>query len=449
MARVLLGLGSNVGDREGQIRRAVEALGQLPKTALIKKSSSLETEPFGVKTQGRFLNAAALLETSLSPEELLAACQQIERVLGRQPRERWGPREIDLDILLYGDQVIRSAGLMVPHPYFAMRSFALEPAAEIAPEMRHPTLETTVSELAAHRRALLNEGYEMEVFSTPEQAQNWAKARRREGKRIGVVPTMGALHEGHLSLARRAKAECDVALVTIFVNPTQFGPNEDFSRYPRTLEAGLRLLEGVRVDAVFTPEPASMYPTGHATTVSVEGLTAHLCGASRPGHFCGVTTVVAKLFNITLPDRAYFGQKDAQQALTLRRMAQDLNFPLDVVICPIVREADGLAMSSRNRYLSADERRRALVLSQGLLAGKKMVEAGERDVSKITATIRRLIETGAPTRIDYIEIVSERVEPILRIEPGQLAIAAVAVLFGKTRLIDNILLMGELERGTT
>src|SRR5579875_3196667 len=223
---------------------------------------------------------------------------------------------------------------------------------------------------------------------------------------IGFVPTMGALHEGHLSLVRAAKAECDAVVVSIFVNPTQFGPNEDFAQYPRTVEADCALLEREGVDAVFLPQTAEMYPAGAATWVEVEDLSGRLDGASRPGHFRGVATVVAKLFHIVAPDRAYFGQKDAAQVANLRRMVRDLNFDLQLVVCPIVREPDGLAMSSRNRYLSSEERRRALVLNRALRAIEGKVSEGVSESQSLIAAGLAVLQEEPEVRLDYLQIVS-------------------------------------------
>lgn len=261
------------------------------------------------------------------------------------------------------------------------------------------------------------------------------------GRTVGLVPTMGALHEGHLSLIRAAKEECQFVVVSIFVNPTQFGPNEDLDRYPRDLERDLALCETAGADLVFAPAVAEMYGERAATFIEVEGLQDNLCGASRPGHFRGVCTVVAKLFNICWPDRAYFGQKDAQQLSIIRKMVIDLNIPVTVVSCPIVREPDGLALSSRNVYLSPDERKQALVLSRSLKMAVEMVERGERDARVLQEAIRHEIGTAPLAQIDYVAIVdSANLTPVDRIA-GECLIA-LAVKFGKTRLIDNTVVTG-------
>lgn len=262
---------------------------------------------------------------------------------------------------------------------------------------------------------------------------------RRRGQTIGLVPTMGALHEGHLSLIEAARAETGYVVVSIFVNPTQFGPKEDLSRYPRPLQHDLELCERVAVDLVFHPEPAVMYPAGFRTFVEVTVLQDGLCGASRPGHFRGVATVVLKLFNLVQPDRAYFGQKDAQQARIIRQMAEDLNVPVEVRICPIVREADGLALSSRNRYLEADERRQAVTLYRALTEARQRIEAGERDAAHVRQMMVDRIASTSGATLDYAAVVdADSLEALTRLVPARPVLLALAVKFGSTRLIDNL-----------
>ena len=262
---------------------------------------------------------------------------------------------------------------------------------------------------------------------------------RQSGKTIGLVPTMGALHAGHASLIRAARAQTDYVVVSIFVNPTQFGPNEDFSRYPRTIESDRELCAAVGTDLIFVPTPAEMYPKGFCTEVAVKGLEDHLCGPLRPGHFRGVATVVLKLFNIVLPDIAFFGQKDAQQVRIVEQMARDLDLLVKVEIVPTVREADGLAMSSRNRYLDPDQRRRASVLYRSLEKVRDLVARGERDVAKLEAALVAELASTPGASVDYARIVdAATLQPIERLERP--ALAAVAVYLGATRLIDNITL---------
>ncbi|NLG83579.1 MAG: pantoate--beta-alanine ligase [Firmicutes bacterium] len=279
----------------------------------------------------------------------------------------------------------------------------------------------------------------MTLAKTVKEVREAIAAARREGKSIGFVPTMGYLHDGHLALIRRARAENGFVVVSIFVNPTQFGPNEDFARYPRDLARDLDLCRGAGVDLVFAPEVAQMYPPGFQTYVEVEELSQGLCGASRPGHFRGVATVVTKLFNIVTPDRAYFGEKDAQQLRVIKRMVVDLNFPLEIVAVPTVREPDGLAMSSRNTYLSPQERQAALVLYRALCLAKDLFVRGERRAEEILARMRELIAAEPLARIDYVAIVDdETLAPVERIDRPVLV--ALAVFIGPTRLIDNIVL---------
>jgi pantoate--beta-alanine ligase len=279
----------------------------------------------------------------------------------------------------------------------------------------------------------------MDVYETIEQMRSACQAAKQGGQRLGFVPTMGALHEGHVSLVRAAKARCDVVAASIFVNPTQFGPNEDFSKYPRSFEWDLKLLEKEGVELLFAPSVEEMYPGDAVTFVTVEGLSERLCGKSRPGHFRGVTTVVSKLFHITQPDLAFFGQKDAAQVAIIRRMARDLNLGVEIVVCPIVREADGLAMSSRNAYLSLQQHRSALVLSRSLAQVKKLFEQGERCAGKLGAAGRQVFSEEPSVRLDYFQIVNpETLEPVESISAP--ALVAVAAFVGGTRLIDNIVL---------
>lgn len=278
----------------------------------------------------------------------------------------------------------------------------------------------------------------MKVIRTIHEMQEWSDAKRRNGATIAVIPTMGYLHEGHLSLidtARRSGA--DTIVVTIFVNPTQFGPNEDFAKYPRDFERDAKLCESKQVDAVFAPEAEEMYPEDSSTWVIEEKLSQGLCAKTRPTHFRGVTTVVSKLFLATLPHIAVFGQKDGQQARVIKRMVRDLNFPIRIVISPIIREADGLARSSRNKYLSEEEHRNALSLSRGLMKLKAEIESGRTDLTALLAELRASIEAASGS-VDYIEAVdAETLEPIEKISGSMMF--PVAVYFGKTRLIDNIL----------
>ena len=278
----------------------------------------------------------------------------------------------------------------------------------------------------------------MEIIRTVADMKARAAAWKAEGLSIGLVPTMGSLHEGHESLMDAAREASDRVVVSVFVNPIQFGPGEDYEAYPRDLERDARICERHGVDVVFHPEVDDMYAPAHNTFVVMETLTDSLCGASRPGHFRGVCTVVTKLFNIVQPHRAFFGQKDAQQLAVIRRMVRDLNMNVQVVGCPIVREEDGLAKSSRNTYLSADERAAALVLSRAVAEGQRLMEAGERSAATVLDAMKQLIEAEPLARIDYVEMVSwDGIKPVETVDGPVLV--AMAVYIGKTRLIDNFI----------
>jgi pantoate--beta-alanine ligase len=264
-------------------------------------------------------------------------------------------------------------------------------------------------------------------------------ARASFAGKVGLVPTMGYLHEGHLSLVRRARQDCEHVVVSIFVNPTQFGPKEDLSKYPRDLDRDLSLLEPLGTDMVWTPSSEDMYPSGYQTWVEVEGITRPLEGAMRPGHFRGVTTVVAKLFNAVQPHRAYFGQKDAQQAAVIRQMARDLSYPLEVVVCPIVREPDGLAMSSRNVYLDPEQRKAATVLYRSLCAAKEAYDDGERDAEKIRGKMKEVLASEPLADVQYVSCADYDTLEELETVTGK-ALLSMAVFVGKTRLIDNMIL---------
>jgi pantoate--beta-alanine ligase len=278
----------------------------------------------------------------------------------------------------------------------------------------------------------------MQIVTKVAEMYGVCRKLRLSGRMLGFVPTMGALHAGHISLVRRAREECDAIAASIFVNPLQFAPGEDLARYPRTFEEDCRLLEAENVDVLFAPDAAEMYPQGAVTTVSVPGVGDRLDGASRPGHFTGVATVVAKLFHIVSPQRAYFGQKDAAQLAVLRQMVRDLNFDVELVGCAIVRDPDGLALSSRNKYLSAMERNRALTLHRALRQIERMIAAGERRTAELIAGGIEILKTADEVRVDYLSIVdANTLLPVTSAEAGTLV--AVAAYIGTTRLIDNLL----------
>jgi len=282
-------------------------------------------------------------------------------------------------------------------------------------------------------------GVIMKLAKTIESVRTLVKAAKGKGKKVGLVPTMGALHVGHVSLMEAAAKECEFVVVSIFVNPTQFGPGEDFEKYPRPIEKDLEICEKAGVDVVFNPTPEVMYGPESLTWVTVDKLSEPLCGRFRPGHFRGVATVCAKLFNIVLPDVAYFGQKDVQQAIVIKRMAADLNMPLEIVVCPTVREKDGLAVSSRNKYLSEQERKEAAKIYKSLQKCREMAEAGVMDSNEIVAQMRSILQQIKGGRIEYAEIVdAETLENADKIT-GK-TIAAIAVKLGPARLIDNVLI---------
>ncbi len=281
----------------------------------------------------------------------------------------------------------------------------------------------------------------MRIIRDIREMQAASRAARQQGLTIGFVPTMGALHDGHISLVRRARALANLVVVSIFVNPLQFGPAEDFDKYPRALEADSARLDAEDVEIVFAPSSAQMYPAGATTVVYVEGLSEKLDGRSRPGHFRGVTTVVAKLFHIVQPDFAVFGQKDAAQVAVLRRMVADLNMEVQLIVSPIVREADGLALSSRNAYLSPAQRRQALVLHRALLQVEALADSGQHSAQELRSAALAILASEPAANLDYFEIVDPAtLEPVADVAQG--ALVAVAAAFGATRLIDNLLLPG-------
>ena len=278
----------------------------------------------------------------------------------------------------------------------------------------------------------------MKIVETIQEVRDQVKEWRKQGLTVGLVPTMGYLHEGHKSLIDRAVAENDKVVVSVFVNPMQFGPKEDLASYPRDLDRDAALCEGAGAALIFHPQPEEMYHDDFSSFVDMNTLTGGLCGKTRPIHFRGVCTVVSKLFNIVVPDKAYFGQKDAQQLAVIRHMVSDLNFGIEIVGCPIIREEDGLAKSSRNTYLSDAERKAALILSQSLKEGKKQLEAGEKDAAKVRATITAKLESEPLAKIDYVEVVDWNTLESVETMDGQVLVA-IAVYIGKTRLIDNFI----------
>jgi len=439
MVQCLIALGSNEGDRVGNLVMAVDALHQNATIEIVRVSSFIETAPVGGPSdQEKYFNAAAIIETALSPAELMAELLRIEQALGRERGERWGPRNIDLDLLLYGNQSVGTADVTVPHPRMHERRFVLAPAAEIAGDWIHPRLQKSIGKLLVTLTAIPGE-IGMRVITSPSDIQSAVMQLRRDSQRVGLVPTMGALHEGHLSLVRIARQRADCVVATIFVNPAQFGPAEDFSKYPRTLDADLKALSAAGCDLVFVPTAEDMYPPGFSTFVEPPAVAQPLEGNCRPGHFRGVATIVLKLFHLIPADFACFGQKDYQQLLVIRRVVENLALPIEIVACPTVREADGLAMSSRNRYLSPAERRQSLAISRALERAQQLVTGGQRDAAAIVGEMRGVLGEAGISRIDYVAIADpETLSERQTINAP--SVALIAAFVGSTRLIDNRML---------
>ena len=426
---VFLGLGASLGERRANIEHAIERLAGVPGVEVLEVSDLVETDPVGGGPQGRYLNGVAKLMVSLPAGALMQVCKQLELAAGRDAQApRNSPRPLDLDLLLYGDETIDTRELQVPHPRMWERDFVLQPLAQLV----------DIEGLTRPERPVVIR--ESEAFAALNN--RWL----RGGCRTGLVPTMGALHTGHASLLRAARLECDRVAATIFVNPLQFGANEDLSSYPRTFESDLAVLREERIDAVFVPPRSAMYPDGFDSRVHVGPEVQSLEGAARPRHFEGVATVVAKLFNLARPNRAYFGQKDAQQVSVIRQMVQDLDYNLMLRVCPIVREPDGLAVSSRNSYLSAADRAAAAVLYTGLCAAQNRHAAGERDAAALVTAAREVIGTESAVVLDYLELRTEgSLEPLPPgpVTSGRLLVAARVgdpddPSRAPTRLIDNL-----------
>lgn len=423
---VYLGLGANLGDRDGQIHHALARLSAVPGVAVEQVSTLRDTAPFGVPAQPDYRNGVARLITSLPAMALLAVLKQLEAEAGRDMTASKGaPRPLDLDLLLYGDQHIDHRDLVVPHPRMMERNFVLEPLRELGFDVARLPLPAAKPELLSEPDELV------------QQSTRWLEG----GCTVGLVPTMGALHEGHGALVARARQHCDRVLATIFVNPLQFGAGEDFERYPRTLDGDRALLARHGCDAVFVPDQHAMYGPSFCSYVTPDALADELEGASRPGHFRGVATVVAKLFAMARPTDAFFGRKDAQQVAILRRMTTDLAFPIRLHECPTVREHDGLALSSRNRYLAPEDRAAAPVLFMALDRMRGLFQAGQRDPAQLLAAGKALLADEPRARLDYLELRAEG--SLAPLPPGEISAgrALVAAWFGsapRTRLIDNL-----------
>lgn len=458
--RAFVALGGNVGDRLAHLEAALAGLAATPGVRLAAASAAFQNPAVGGPPQPDYWNAVAEVVTTLPPVPLWRRLRAIEDERGRVRGERYGPRTLDLDLLAFGDAVTSERDLTLPHPHALERAFTLLPWAEIAPHYVVPGTDRTV---LAHEAAAMGRdpaGFRsmrrVAVLSTPPAPASGGEGsaagrrpvvlpdraaldafRAKAPDPVGFLPTLGALHEGHASHARRARAECATVVASVFVNPLQFGPKEDFSRYPRTFEADLDLLGREGCDAVYAPEASDLYPPGFSTHVEVDGVSSVYEGAARPGHFRGVATVVAKLLLRVRPDRAYFGQKDAQQCVVVRRMAADIDLPGEIVVGPTVRDVDGLALSSRNRYLSPEDRRRALALPEALSAVRLSAAAGERDGQALLATAKKVLEAGEGVVLDYAALLDpDTYEPVARLE-SKPALVVATVKVGGVRLLDN------------
>lgn len=429
-----LGLGSNVGDRDAQLQRALERLGAVPGVTVVRASTWRDSELVGPgPAQGTFRNGVAELRTTLPAAALLAVCKALEAAAGRTlPAPRNHPRPLDLDLLLFGDERIDTRDLTVPHPRWHERDFVREPLRELGLDLdalpRHPGLEVLDAPGALAARTA-----------------GWLAGECV----IGIVPTMGSLHAGHRRLLEIARQECDRVIATVFVNPLQFGPGEDFAAYPRDLTADVAVCRQAGADVVFAPPVAAMYDPEFCSHVDVGRAAEDLEGALRPGHFRGVATVVARLLALSRPHRAYFGEKDAQQLAVIRRLVQDLGFPLQVVPCAIVREADGLAMSSRNVYLGAADRAAATVLVRALRSARQAFERGERDRDRLLARARAVLATEPRAHVDYVALRAD--DDFAPLGPGAIPggrmLVAARFVDGvrPVRLLDNMSLSGAAE----
>lgn len=431
---VFLGLGSNVGDRRARISGALQALAAVPGVRVERVSQLRETTLVGDgPPQGPFLNGVAELATTLPPHALLAVLKQLEADAGRAlPAPPNHPRPLDLDILFHGSESVDTKDLVVPHPRWHEREFVVAPLRELGvdvdamPRREAARVATTAGELVA-------------------ACARWLAG----GCVVGLVPTMGALHDGHASLLRAARRECDRVVATVFVNPLQFGPREDFAAYPRTLDADREICRRAGVDVLFAPPVAEMFDPEFCSHVGVGRAAQGMEGALRPGHFRGVATVVARLFALARPHRAYFGEKDAQQLAVIRRMVQDLGFPLQVVACPIVREPDGLAMSSRNVYLTGADRAAAPVLHRALASAREQFRRGRRDRDELIGRVRAVLATEPAASVDYVELRREgdlAPLPAGEVAGGRLLVAARFTRGARpVRLLDNLSLDSSLD----
>lgn len=393
MEVVYVAFGSNVGDRKQHIAVALERLRATPGVRVQRVSSTLETDLVGVgPAQGRFLNGVVELHTLLSPHALLSVLQALEGEAGRShPHPPNHPRELDLDLILFGEHRIDTRELQVPHPRFFERDFVRGPLQELGVEVeQHRALDKPV------------------VIDSIEMLADAVSEWSAGDCMVGLVPTMGYLHRGHQSLMRTAREQCDRVLTTVFVNPLQFGPHEDFDAYPRDLEADRAICREAGVDVLFAPPVGQMFGESFCSQVAVGREAVGMEGSVRDGHFGGVATVVARLFALARPQRAYFGEKDAQQIAVVKRMAEDLGFPVQVVPCPIVREADGLALSSRNVYLGTEDRAASTVLYRAMCSARDQFRRGICDRDELLRRVRAVLATEPRCAVDYAELRRER-----------------------------------------
>ncbi len=427
MELVYVAFGSNVGDRKAHVEASLDCLRNTPGISVLRVSGMIETDFVGAgPEQERFLNGVVELKTSLTPMALLCVLQALEAAAGRKfPHETNQPRELDLDIILFGSRTIDTRELVVPHPRYHEREFVAGPMRELGVD---------VDVWVPKSSPLVIDSVEMLTAKVAE----WLAGDCL----VGLVPTMGSLHEGHKSLMRAAREQCDRVLVTVFVNPLQFGPTEDFSAYPRDLAADTALCRDAGVDVLFAPALGQMFDEQFSSYVAVGSEAEGMEGSVRAGHFQGVATVVARLFAMARPHRAYFGEKDAQQIAVVRRMASDLGFPVRVEPCAIVRESDGLALSSRNVYLSKNDRQASTVLYRALCSAREQFRRGTRDRDQLLGRVRAVLATEPRCRPDYVELRREgdfSELPPGNVVGGRLLVAAKFVDGDRpVRLLDNV-----------
>jgi pantoate--beta-alanine ligase len=424
---VYVAFGSNVGDRAAHIDAALDRLRATPGIEVLRQSDRLETDFVGVgPEQDRFLNGVVELRSSLPPMAMLSVLHVIEAAAGRIfPHPVNHPRELDLDIILFGARVIDTLALQVPHPRFYERAFVREPLRQLGVDVD--------AQAPAQQPLVLDS-----IAALTAKTAEWAAGDCS----IGLVPTMGFLHRGHQSLMRIAREQCDRVITTVFVNPLQFGPHEDFDAYPRDLDRDLAICREAGVDVLFAPPVGQMFDEDFCSHVQVGAEAVGMEGGVRDGHFQGVATVVARLFAMSNAHRAYFGEKDAQQVAVVRRMARDLGFPVEVVPCAIVRESDGLAMSSRNVYLTKADRQAATVLSRALSSAREQFRRGTRDRDQLLQHVAQVLASEPRCAVDYIELRREgdlRALPPGDVTGGRMLVAGMFV-DGETpvRLLDNL-----------